>query len=360
MWEMKECDQSSICLRKYNIAKLKTKSVYKRLLHVVGRLLTFQIACGFNTSILSFAGPFFLNRIVNWIQKPDNSIFGAWIYLFALFICAVLKAINDGQMYFTGRRVGLQIRAILVGEIYEKSLKRAMTAGGAASSKVSSTDKEEKEELEKNNNSNTDDNDDEDATETDKLLPNDSENQDKSASTAAADEDKKKKEVSSSTSSSDASQGKIVTLMSVDTESIRTFVSYLHDDIIRLPLSTILAFTGLLLLLGWSALAGLGTLLVMGPLTAYLSKRANDLQTELMESTDDRVNITNEVLQGIRIIKYFAWEPQFIEKILKFRNIELRKYFNLWIVWAAFGIVSYGGGVIVSFTTFAFYTGKVS
>lgn len=131
--------------------------------------------------------------------------------------------------------------------------------------------------------------------------------------------------------------------------------SYTHDDLVRLPISTVLAFVGLLFLLGWSAFAGLGTLLIMGPATTWLSKKANDLQTELMEATDNRVNITNEVLQGIRIIKYFAWEPQFMERILKTRQIELKKYVYMWLVWAGFGLLSYGGGVIVRYNLIFYF-----
>ena len=140
-----------------------------------------------------------------------------------------------------------------------------------------------------------------------------------------------------------------------DFETNYFYYSYTHDDLVRLPISTVLAFVGLLFLLGWSAFAGLGTLLIMGPATTWLSKKANDLQTELMEATDNRVNITNEVLQGIRIIKYFAWEPQFMERILKTRQIELKKYVYMWLVWAGFGLLSYGGGVIVRYNLIFYF-----
>jgi ABC-type multidrug transport system fused ATPase/permease subunit len=95
-----------------------------------------------------------------------------------------------------------------------------------------------------------------------------------------------------------------------------------------------------------------GTLVILTPATAWLSKKANIIQTELMSATDDRVNMTNEVLQGIRIIKYFSWETQFEKKIEVTRSIELRKYVLNWLVYAGFGLLSYGGGVIISFTTF--------
>ncbi|KAJ3393133.1 hypothetical protein HDU92_007964 [Lobulomyces angularis] len=299
IWDLNEADKAENILFDYHSLD-KRFSIYYRLFSVVKHLVCLQIFFGFSTAILSFSGPYFLNKIVEIMEctsKVNNT--KGWWYLFAMFCCAVLKTLNDGQMLFIGRRVGLRIRTILVGEIYEKSLKRPMNSGN--------TSKNNKGE----------------------------EMQDKDC---------------------ESSQGKIVTLISVDTELLREFVSYLQDNLIRLPLSIVLAFGGLILLLGPSAIAGLGTLLVIGPLTSWLAKRAQDLQLELMQATDARVNVTNEVLQGLRIIKYFGWEPQFFEKILKARNFELKKHINIWIVWSFFGILSYGGGVLISITTFAFYT----
>ena len=55
-------------------------------------------------------------------------------------MCGLLKGIVDGQQYFTGRRVGLQFRTILVSEIYSKSLRRAAGIAVPSSGSKSSND----------------------------------------------------------------------------------------------------------------------------------------------------------------------------------------------------------------------------
>ncbi len=100
-----------------------------------------------------------------------------------------------------------------------------------------------------------------------------------------------------------ASLGKVVTLMSVDTERVRSFVSYSHDVLISMPISTVIALSSLFYVLGPSALAGIVMILALGPLGTYLGKIIGKLQEDLMASTDKRVSIMNEVLQGIRIVK---------------------------------------------------------
>lgn len=133
----------------------------------------------------------------------------------------------------TGRKIGIQLRCILVEEIYTKALRRAMTAGNAQPA-------EDDAQPDTEANPDAEANSDAEAGENVPLL-------DSSSKDPTAEKPEQQKL---------ASQGKIVTLMSVDTESLRTFACYLHEDIVRLPLSVILTFAGLFALLRWSAFAG--------------------------------------------------------------------------------------------------------
>ena len=42
-----------------------------------------------------------------------------------------------------------------------------------------------------------------------------------------------------------------------------------------------------------------------------------------MKHKDARIKLMNEVLNGIRVLKLYAWELSFQEKILAIRNMEL-------------------------------------
>lgn len=44
--------------------------------------------------------------------------------------------------------------------------------------------------------------------------------------------------------------------------------------------------------------------------------------------TDQRVRLTTEVLQGVRLVKYYAWESFFAGKIAALRGRELQRIKN--------------------------------
>lgn len=43
-----------------------------------------------------------------------------------------------------------------------------------------------------------------------------------------------------------------------------------------------------------------------------------------MKTVDSRVKLMNEVLTGIRVIKYYCWEKPFKQKIMDIRKLELK------------------------------------
>lgn len=56
-----------------------------------------------------------------------------------------------------------------------------------------------------------------------------------------------------------------------------------------------------------------------------LAKKQKTFQSILMKIKDKRVNLTNETLTGVKLIKYSAWESDFIERISEIRNAELKQ-----------------------------------
>jgi ABC transporter transmembrane region len=77
-------------------------------------------------------------------------------------------------------------------------------------------------------------------------------------------------------------------------------------------------------LVGWSALCGLAVLIVMMPLQAFIAIRQMGIQHGQMARTDARLRLVNEVLQGMKIVKYYAWEAPFAERITALRAVELQ------------------------------------
>ena len=60
---------------------------------------------------------------------------------------------------------------------------------------------------------------------------------------------------------------------------------------------------------------------------------ANPVRMKVLEKTDARVKLMNEVLTGIRVIKYYCWERPFKGKVHDIRKVELKQHAKLaWIM----------------------------
>jgi len=59
---------------------------------------------------------------------------------------------------------------------------------------------------------------------------------------------------------------------------------------------------------------------VQGILVAILYKQ----KSKAIKITDKRVQLTNEVLQGIRLIKCYGWDTFYLQQIMGLREREMR------------------------------------
>ncbi len=124
--------------------------------------------------------------------------------------------------------------------------------------------------------------------------------------------------------------GDIVNLMGTDSDIIG-FALFSMIEIVVRSLIIIVAAVLLIRLLGWAGLAGLATLLLIIPLTRKVIQRFVALDDELMSHRDRRVSLVAQMLAGIRIVKYFAWETQMKREVNAIRSQELearQKLFN--------------------------------
>lgn len=148
--------------------------------------------------------------------------------------------------------------------------------------------------------------------------------------------------------------GEIVNLMSVDCQRLQDMSGYLWM-VWSAPFQIIVATLLLWQQLGPSVLAGLGVMVLLIPINAVISIKQRKMQTDLMKYKDNRLKLMNEVLNGIKVLKLYAWEPSFQKKILKIRDKELdvlRKYAYL----QAFSTFSFTcAPFLVTLATFATY-----
>jgi ATP-binding cassette subfamily C (CFTR/MRP) protein 1 len=80
--------------------------------------------------------------------------------------------------------------------------------------------------------------------------------------------------------------------------------------------------------IGPAALAGVGLLVIFAPVQGMLFKRLAQIRKTIAPITDRRVKLMNEILAGIRIIKFFAWEKPFLGRLEAVRGPELDQVFR--------------------------------
>ncbi|KAI9059152.1 multidrug resistance-associated ABC transporter [Trametes sanguinea] len=108
--------------------------------------------------------------------------------------------------------------------------------------------------------------------------------------------------------------------------------------------------------LGWSALVGLATLVMMLPVPGYLSGWIQRFQKDMMGRTDARVQTTSEVLNVVRMIKLFGWEARVAKQIDERRAEELRFLAKMRWLEIVNNVINYSIPLVSMATTFATYT----
>ena len=77
------------------------------------------------SAVFTFAPTPLIKLLLEFLEDPSaSSASAAWLYVALLFISGFLKAIAEGQASWLGKKVAIHLRAIIVGEIFSKALKR--------------------------------------------------------------------------------------------------------------------------------------------------------------------------------------------------------------------------------------------
>ena len=86
--------------------------------------------------------------------------------------------------------------------------------------------------------------------------------------------------------------------------------------------------------MGLSALASFSVFVILTPIQSKFMKSLFRTQCKTMEWTDKRAKLLQELLEGMKLIKLFAWEVPFLKHIAGFRQRELRQIsFHARFVW---------------------------
>jgi ATP-binding cassette subfamily C (CFTR/MRP) protein 1 len=116
--------------------------------------------------------------------------------------------------------------------------------------------------------------------------------------------------------------GRIINLMSTDTYRVDQASGFFHM-IWTSPVAIIVTIILLIVNLGYSALSGLGLLVITMPLLGRAVRSLFRRRMAINKITDQRVSLTQEILQAVRFVKYFGWETSFLERVNTIRKKEI-------------------------------------
>ncbi|KAF7329698.1 hypothetical protein MKEN_00233000 [Mycena kentingensis (nom. inval.)] len=284
VWSLSPTNSSRALFLKFQL--LPYTSLFRRIWAANSADILMDFSLAICSVLLTYATPFFLKRILDAVDKPEEERNARAAYVCAglMFACQLLKAECDLQHLWVGLRAAARIRSELMAAIYDKALKRVDLSGVVVSASG------------------------------------------------------EKGKVAERKTGADI--GTIVNLMSGDAHKVGMQTSNLYI-ICGTPLELFLGSLFLYQLLGWSAFTGFLVLLLGWPLNSILTKQSVNIQQSVLKARDARMGVLTELIGAIKFVKLAAWETRWIDRVLGARAEEIRwmvrsrlnriGFFCLWI-----------------------------
>ncbi|TFK40264.1 ABC transporter [Crucibulum laeve] len=149
--------------------------------------------------------------------------------------------------------------------------------------------------------------------------------------------------------------GKLVNHISTDVSRIDFCAGFFHMAWTA-PIQLIICLILLILNLGPSALAGFAFFVVVTPIQTWVMKRLFVLRQKSMLWTDKRAKLLQELLGGMKVIKFFAWEIPFLGRIFDYRKREMAYIRSLLLIRSAINAVAMSMPVLASVIAFIVYS----
>ncbi|KAF5317511.1 hypothetical protein D9619_013131 [Psilocybe cf. subviscida] len=242
-------------------------------------------------SVANYLSPLAIYRILRYLELgPDHNGLRPWFWIAVLFISCAGRTVGYTNYHFYATRVLVHAEAILTQLIYEHSLRIRL-----ASENLDDNGSSEESSADGNSSNPKPTTADSHGTESNNII------------------------------------GKINSLITVDLGNITQSRDFLFL-FLAVPLQIILCIIFLYRVLGWSAIVGIGSLIILLPVPGYATKLLHDVQKRKMQLTDARVQKVSEAVGVLKMIKLFGWENKMSEQIQNARDAELAAVFKMKIL----------------------------
>lgn len=121
----------------------------------------------------------------------------------------------------------------------------------------------------------------------------------------------------------DYPSGKITAMMGADLSRI-DFALGFQPFILAMPVLLAIAIVILVINVGPVSLLGVGSLVIFMVIVAFVALKLFALRRESTVFTDKRVSAVKEALANLKVLKFYSWEPAYLEGISEVRRLEMR------------------------------------
>ena len=294
--------------------------------------------CQFVAAMCQVIAPFVLRYLIEFAGEayvaqrqgiPGPSPGRGWGLVVAILALQAIQSLATSQFVYRGMTVGGGARGALISVIFDKAMRiSARAKAGGAPEEPSSVKKTQAAQLKR------------------KWYNRFRKNK-PGANKASGG--------GSSANGEGWGNGRIVNLMSTDTYRIDQASAFFHM-IWTAPIQVIVALILLLVNLKSSALAGFALLIITLPLLGRAIRSLLKRRMAINKVTDQRVTLTQEILQAVRFVKFFGWETSFLARIAAIRSKEIRAIQILLAIRNGINAVSMSMPIFASMLTFITYS----
>ena len=147
----------------------------------------------------------------------------------------------------------------------------------------------------------------------------------------------------------------VTNLFAIDTQKVFEVTADEGHLLWSAPLSMALVALMLVVVVGPSMAVGIALLVLFVPVVQIISNRMMEIRKQRVRVTDQRVEIVNAMLQGIKVTKLNNYEAKYIEQIKKVRAEELGLLRRELYVWSMVMAVQFISPVVASAGAFTAY-----
>ncbi|KAK3320254.1 putative ATP-dependent bile acid permease [Cercophora scortea] len=273
-------------------------SLLWRIFFLLKKDLLLQGAWAGASSVAVCLPPILIRFILEHLEAPETITRGtAWLCVTGLLVSNLIAGISNCQCGWIGSFIAAKLRSVLLSEIYAKVLRKRVVRPPKSSDSGQQTE-----------------------------------------TTGAT------------------SDGAILNFVSGDVDFITMMSGALYLVWVVFPVQITIGTYLLYKVLGISGVIGIGLMIALLPINMWISKRFEALQGQVRSATDERIQTSNELLQTVRVIKYYAWEFAFRERVLDKRRVELKRLRARFVWWSLSMTVFHSLPLVTTMLTFFVHT----